>query len=151
VDVAQFHWAEGLVQRAAGRLLLKCTSGWPSSDSQNGLSILSTPASEATTLFADRNCVSTWRAQYEKNLDVRDLFYADLRLKELGMRAGFEVLNLAPAFQNYADEHHVYLHGFANTKLGTGHWNEAGHRLAGELIASHLCDLRSGMDMSPFR
>ena len=72
---------------------------------------------------------------------MKDLFYPDLRLKELGTRAGFDVLNLAPAFQNYADEHHVYLHGFANTKLGTGHWNEAGHRLAGELIASHLCNL----------
>ena len=82
-----------------------------------------------------------WRAQYAKSLDVRDLFYADARLKELGTRAGLDVLNLAPAFQRYADEHHVYLHGFANTKLGTGHWNEAGHRLAGELIASHLCDL----------
>ncbi len=81
------------------------------------------------------------RAQYAKSLGVKDLFYADSRLKEFGTRAGIDVLNLAPAFQNYADEHHAYLHGFANTKLGTGHWNEAGHRLAGELIAGHLCNL----------
>jgi len=51
------------------------------------------------------------------------------------------VLNLAPAFQSFADEHHVYLHGFADTKLGMGHWNEAGHHLAGQLIADRLCDL----------
>ena len=30
-------------------------------------------------------------------------------------------------------------HGFANTKPGFGHWNEAGHALAAELIASQLC------------
>ena len=33
------------------------------------------------------------------------------------------------------------MHGFANTKLGTGHWNETGHQLAGQLIADRLCDL----------
>jgi hypothetical protein len=82
-----------------------------------------------------------WRAQYEKSLDEKDLLYPDLRLKELGTRAGFDVLNLAPAFEAYADEHHVFLHGFANTKLGTGHWNEAGHALGGELIANRLCNL----------
>jgi len=80
-----------------------------------------------------------WRAQYENSLDVKDLFYPDSRVAKLGARAGFDVLNLAPPFQSYADAHHVYLHGFANTKLGTGHWNEQGHRLAGELIAGRLC------------
>jgi len=28
------------------------------------------------------------------------------------------------------------MHGFANTRLGTGHWNETGHRVAGELAAA---------------
>jgi len=82
-----------------------------------------------------------WRAKYEKRIGVRDLFYPDFRIRELGRRAGFPVLNLAPAFQTYADEYHVFLHGFGNTKLGIGHWNETGHRLGGELIASRLCDL----------
>jgi hypothetical protein len=82
-----------------------------------------------------------WRAKYEKNIDVKDLFYPDFRIKELGRRAGFPVLNLAPAFQTYAAKYHVFLHGFGDTKLGIGHWNEAGHRLGGELIASRLQDL----------
>lgn len=72
---------------------------------------------------------------------MTDLFYPDSRIEELGRRVGFPVLNLAPAFQAYADQSHVFLHGFANTKLGINHWNEAGHRLAGELIAARLCDL----------
>jgi hypothetical protein len=74
-------------------------------------------------------------------LAVKDLFYPERRITDIGERAGFPVLNLAPAFQSFADEHHVFLHGFDNTKFGTGHWNEAGHRLAGQLIADRLCDL----------
>jgi hypothetical protein len=82
-----------------------------------------------------------WRAKYAKNLAVSDLFYPERRITEDGERGGFPVLNLAPVFQSFADQNHVFLHGFANTKLGTGHWNEAGHRLAGRLIADRLCDL----------
>lgn len=84
-----------------------------------------------------------WRMQYEQGLDVGDLFYPDFRIRDLGRRAGFPVLNLAPAFQAYADKYHVFLHGFSNTKLGVGHWNENGHRLAGELIADRLTNLLS--------
>jgi hypothetical protein len=82
-----------------------------------------------------------WRTKYEKSIDVKDFFYPDFRIRDLGRRAGFPVLNLAPAFQAYADKYHVFFHGFSNTKLGVGHWNEIGHHLAGELIANRLCNL----------
>jgi hypothetical protein len=48
------------------------------------------------------------------------------------------VLTLAPTHQRYADERQVFLHGFP-PHLGEGHWNQAGHRVAGELIAQKLC------------
>ena len=51
------------------------------------------------------------------------------------------MLDLTEPFQAYAVKHHVYLHGFANTKLGTGHWNVEGNRLAGLLIAQAVCQL----------
>ena len=35
-----------------------------------------------------------------------------------------------------------YFHGFDNTGFGEGHWNVAGHRLAGELIAQVLLESR---------
>src|SRR5579875_1481496 len=81
------------------------------------------------------------RRAYMQHWELDNLFYPDFRIRALGERTGFDVLNLAPAFQQYADRHHVYLHGFNNTALGTGHWNLQGHRLAADLIAQRLCKL----------
>jgi hypothetical protein len=38
-----------------------------------------------------------------------------------------------------AEETGTYFHGFDNTRPATGHWNEAGHAVAGELLAEWLC------------
>lgn len=54
-------------------------------------------------------------------------------MEKLGEREGFPVLMLAPEFRRYAAEHRVYLH------IGGGHWNETGHKLAGDLTAELLC------------
>jgi hypothetical protein len=77
----------------------------------------------------------TLRTQFIEHLGVKDLFYTDYRIKELGEREGIPVLTLAPAFQQYAEEHKLQLHGLR----GRGHWNEEGHRLAGQMIARELC------------
>jgi len=79
------------------------------------------------------------RRAFEKSLGVAHLFYPDFRIRDLGEREGFAVMNLAPVFQAYAERHHVYLHGFENSGVGMGHWNNEGHRLAGQLIAQKLC------------
>ena len=85
----------------------------------------------------------TVRGYYLKTYRSTDIFYPDQRIKALGDREGFEVLNLAAPMQAYADEHHVFLAGFKDTKLGMGHWNAAGHQLAGELIAQKICEMLS--------
>jgi lysophospholipase L1-like esterase len=79
------------------------------------------------------------RRAFAARLGVADLFYPERRLSALGQREGFPVLNLAPALQAYADEHKVFLHGFGQER-GNGHWNEEGHRVAGEMIADWLCN-----------
>ncbi|HYO63104.1 MAG TPA: SGNH/GDSL hydrolase family protein [Pyrinomonadaceae bacterium] len=78
------------------------------------------------------------RRQFMRRVGATDLFYPDLRIKSLGERAGFEVVNLAPPLQRYADERKLFLHGFGDD-LGNGHWNRDGHRAAGELLAETLC------------
>ncbi len=79
------------------------------------------------------------RERYRAAIGADDLFYPDRRVAEVGARAGFEVLTLAPALREYAERHRVRLHGFPNTRMGTGHWNERGHRVAGQLIGRWLC------------
>jgi len=78
------------------------------------------------------------RAAFAQGLGVPDLFYPDRRLEKFCQREGIPILLLAPAFQQYATAHQVYLHGFKGN-LGGGHWNQNGHRLAGEMIARWLC------------
>ncbi len=81
---------------------------------------------------------SNVRQEFMNRLGIRSLFYPDDRIKALGEREGFRVLNLAPVLEDYATRNKVFLHGADETK-GKGHWNEIGHRLAGELIGQELC------------
>ena len=87
------------------------------------------------------------RRDYMAKIGVDDLFYPDTRLRNLGQQDGFPVINLAPYLQTYAEAHQVYLHGFANTAWGTGHWNAQGHRVAGQRLADEMCD-RLGAELS---
>jgi hypothetical protein len=80
------------------------------------------------------------RAVYARQLGLNDLFYPGRRIADLGAREGFPVLDLAPPFQAYAEQHHTALHGFGQT-VNMGHWNQAGHQLAGELIGQRICAL----------
>jgi hypothetical protein len=79
------------------------------------------------------------RKRFEERLGVPDLFYPDRRIAALGKREDFAVLNLAQPLEAYAEQHHAFLHGFSNTPMGFGHWNETGHEQAGKLIADKLC------------
>jgi hypothetical protein len=86
------------------------------------------------------------RDRFMRHLGVTDLFYPDRRIEELGRREGFAVLTLAQPLQAYAQDHHVFLHGFPNTPMGFGHWNETGHAQAGHLIAHRLCAMVAAGD-----
>jgi hypothetical protein len=81
------------------------------------------------------------RQHYTHFVGATDLFRPDDHIRDLGAQNGFAVLNLAPLMQRYAEAHHVYLHGFSNTRPGIGHWNAEGHHEAGELIAQRLIEL----------
>lgn len=74
-------------------------------------------------------------------LGAKDLFYPGQRLEALGEKQGFSVLSLAPILQTKAEQNELFFHGFSNTMLGVGHWNEQGHQLAGQLIGDRLCPM----------
>jgi hypothetical protein len=79
------------------------------------------------------------RQQFMRNKGINNLFYPDDRIREFGIREGIEVISLAPLLQEYVEENTLFLHGFRNRDLGSGHWNEDGHRVAGEEIARYFC------------
>ena len=80
------------------------------------------------------------RKIFQKQLGVEDLFYLDRRIQAYGEKEGFPVITLAERLQRIATEKGIFLHGFKNTAMGTGHWNETGHRFAGELLVKDLCE-----------
>lgn len=80
------------------------------------------------------------RAAFMRKLGVSDLFYPGRRLTAFAAGAGIPLLDLAPPLAQLAARQHVFLHGFANTDPGEGHWNARGHAAAAPLIAGWLCD-----------
>jgi hypothetical protein len=79
------------------------------------------------------------RERYRESIGADDLFYPDRRIEAAGARDDYAVLALAPRLRAYAESHGVQLHGFPNTAMGTGHWNEEGHRVASEESARWVC------------
>lgn len=79
------------------------------------------------------------RQALARQLGVPDLLYPDRRIQALAKRENIELLSLAEPLAIYAEQHGVFLHGFQNTELGKGHWNAAGHRLAGKLMSERIC------------
>ncbi len=106
-------------------------------------------ATLATGIQDDPNPKS--RGRYMKMVHSDNLFYPDDHIRELGEERGFAVINLPKPMQEYAEAHKVFLHGFANTTPGSGHWNVEGHRVAGSLLSEHIRQLLddSGAPTSP--
>jgi len=101
------------------------------------LVVLTTPF--ATQVHPDRQL----RRRLEAELGIADLFYPDRRLETTLRRQGIAVIPLAYEMQRFAESSGVHLYGFANSRMGFGHWNARGHRVAADLIADRLCRDRS--------
>jgi hypothetical protein len=84
----------------------------------------------------------TVRGRFERDLDINDLLYPENRIRALADKEKIDAVLLVPPFRSYAEKNRVYLHGFSNSLLGSGHLNENGHRLAGELVSDHICRSR---------
>lgn len=81
------------------------------------------------------------RKSNSKLLGVKDLFYPERRLREFSQRSNITLITLAEPLQAEAEKTGVYFHGFSNTALGTGHWNENGHEAVARVLANKLCSL----------
>ncbi|MBK8176789.1 MAG: SGNH/GDSL hydrolase family protein [Rhodospirillales bacterium] len=68
-----------------------------------------------------------------------DLFYPDRRFAAMADAAGVPSITLGPDLAAWAEANQTCVHGFANALPCRGHWNENGHKLGGEILASALC------------
>lgn len=80
------------------------------------------------------------RQRFMDRYGVADLFYPDHQFEKICERQHVPAIILGPRLQEYADRNKASLHGFGSD-LGNGHWNQTGHRVAGELIAGGLCEV----------
>jgi hypothetical protein len=88
------------------------------------------------------------RAEQLAYLGVDDIFYPDKRIKNFAEANAIPVVTLAPELQTYAEQNHLFLHGFENN-LGFGHWNQAGHRKAGEILGEKFCTKPADLGLQP--
>jgi hypothetical protein len=82
------------------------------------------------------------REAFLERVGARDIFYPDNRIAQFCRHEGIAVATLAPAMQQYAQQNNLMLHGFGKD-IGNGHWNVAGHHIAGQLAADEICKLLS--------
>jgi hypothetical protein len=80
------------------------------------------------------------RAVFAKKLGVEDLSYPNRRITDYCNSHSIASIDLVPELAKYADQHGVYLHGFSSD-IGNGHWNQLGHKVAGETIGRWQCAL----------
>jgi hypothetical protein len=80
------------------------------------------------------------RTRTMRKLGIDDLFIADKSFADFATRAGIMHAILAPKMLAYAEQNHTVLHGFKHRPRNSGHWNEVGHQVVGQLMAQELLD-----------
>ena len=101
---------------------------------QQGAKFLMVSVSTDIQAYPDKSV----RKARADSLGVPDLRFPNRQLGLISERNGIDFFDLAKPMQIYAAETGTFLHGF-NDQMGSGHWNEIGHKLAGELIAKRFC------------
>ena len=79
------------------------------------------------------------RRTYLESAGMTRFDYQNKRIGAVATRAGAHFIDLNPPFADYAQANDTCLHGFENMLACGGHWNQAGHRLAAELMAKATC------------
>ncbi len=80
------------------------------------------------------------RDAYARRAGAGNLSYAHERIAAFARSEGIFAIPLESAMRGYAESRRAMLHGFPNSVPGFGHLNETGHRAAGEMLATQICE-----------
>jgi len=76
-------------------------------------------------------------AKFTGGKNISDLFYpTNHRIQKVAAYLQVQAIVLGPAFQKADERNKVFFHGFPNTRMGSGHWNEAGNDMAADVVAA---------------
>jgi len=79
------------------------------------------------------------RQAFMTELKIDTLFYVEDRMAKLAEKERFPLFSTSQPLAEYTAKNNVVVHGFKNAIPWGGHWNELGHRLAGEWLAADYC------------
>lgn len=88
-------------------------------------------------------------ARFAAAIGVPDLGYPVRRLLAVAARNAMPVLNLPASMATHAEHRGILLHGFPGGRPGFGHWNAAGHAVAGAAAGRLVCELLGGRGEPP--
>ena len=105
--------------------------------------------SELITLIVSRAEIVDYRKDYvEKmanNNNILNIFYPEDRLESFGQQNNIEIVSISRYMSEFnwnKNNEITQFHGFKSTNtLGAGHWNETGHKFAGEITGKKICEI----------
>ena len=108
---------------------------------------LKTNNSELLTLVVSRAEVVDYEEEYVKKMakdnNISNIFYPEQRLEDFGKQNNIHIISISRYMSEWnwnKNNQLTNFHGF-NETLGSGHWNENGHKFTGDIIGKNICQL----------
>ena len=105
--------------------------------------------SELITLIVSRAEIVDYEEDYvgkvAKSNNISNIFYPEDRLENFGKQNNIPIISISRYMSDFNWSKKIGVtkfHGFKSSdSLGTGHWNENGHKFTGEIVGEKICQI----------
>ena len=105
--------------------------------------------SELITLIVSRAEIVDYEEDYVgkmvKSNNISNIFYPEDRLENFGKQNNIPIISISRYMSDFNWSKKIGVtkfHGFKSSdSLGTGHWNENGHKFTGEIVGEKICQI----------
>jgi hypothetical protein len=87
------------------------------------------------------------RAQFLRAHGLKNFDYAEQRLHTIATANNIQFISMESQLTEYAEQNHVSLRGFFNTRPNYGHWNENGNAAAAAVVADDLLQRGAALNL----